>query len=217
MDVNMNLHAIYPSPFGCLCSITALRGHGRVFDLSRVAFPVPSPVVPCDSCVRLTKRRWDQEILQSDVWTLTIRLFVNAQQKLEYNCGLHPGSISFMQEDKGISTLCELVSYTTLRCGLLPSHCGLLIIAGWNSVWLNKTAAPLQRMMDMFLIRFSTHFSESPDGHRRKTKQMRLSFQKIGPETISLSSCITLVFYCNLPQSAEIQLNSFLFSPRTGI
>lgn len=31
-----------------------------------------------------------------------------------------------------ISTLCELVSYTTLRCGLAPSHCGLVIIAGWK-------------------------------------------------------------------------------------
>lgn len=52
MDVNTNLHAIYPSPFGCLCSVTALKGHERVFNLSWVAFIVQSPVVPRRSCVR---------------------------------------------------------------------------------------------------------------------------------------------------------------------
>lgn len=52
MDVNTNLYAIYPSPFGCRCSVTRLKGHERVFNLSWVSFTVRSPVVPRGSCVR---------------------------------------------------------------------------------------------------------------------------------------------------------------------
>lgn len=100
---------------------------------------------------------------------------------------------------RGISTLREVVSYTTLWCGGLPSHCGLLIIAGSNAVRLDKTAALLQHMMDMFLIRLSAHFLQSPEGRQSKSKQIHLSFQKIWPETISLSSCTNLNIYSNLP------------------
>lgn len=61
MDVNMNLCAISPSPFGCLWSVAALKRHGRVFNLSRIFFlvflcffffTVRSPAVPRGSCVR---------------------------------------------------------------------------------------------------------------------------------------------------------------------
>lgn len=58
------------------------------------------------------------------------------------------------------------------------------------------------------------HISQSPDEHQSKTKQMRLSFQNIWPETISLSNCTKSVIYSNLP--VVIQSNSFLFSPRAG-
>lgn len=173
MDVNTNLHAIYPSPIGCLCSVTALKGHERVFNLSWVAFTAQSPCVPrtsrvrewvkddgirrfCNKTCRHPSKSWRTAVWDQASWFDLI----------------HAGG------QRGISTLCELVSYTTVRCGLLPSHCGLLIIAGWNIVWLNTTAAPLQRMMDMFLIRFSAQFPESPDGRQSETKEMRLSFLK---------------------------------------
>lgn len=173
MDVNTNLHAIYPSPIGCLCSVTALKGHERVFNLSWVAFTVQSPVVPhasrvtewvkddgirrfCNKTCRHPSKGW-----RTAVWDQASRFDF-----------IHAGG------QRGISTLCELVSYTRVRCGLLPSHCGLLIIAGWNAVWVNATVAPLQRMMDVFLIRFSAQFPESPDGCQSETKEMRLSFLK---------------------------------------
>lgn len=112
-----------------------------------------------------------------------------------------------------ISTLCELVSYTTLRCGLVPSHCGLVIIAGWKRRTTGQSATLLQRMMDVFLIQFSAHFLQRPEGRQSKSKQTRLSSQKIWPETISLSGCNDLAVYSNLRVANPIQ--SIPFFPRT--
>lgn len=52
MDVNMNLLVIYLRPFGCLYSVAALKGHGRVFNLSWSAVIVWRSVVPHGLCVR---------------------------------------------------------------------------------------------------------------------------------------------------------------------
>lgn len=93
MDVNTNLHAIYPSPFGCLCSVTALKGHEKVLNLSWVAFTVRSLVVPRGSCVREWRKKTmgSRDFAIRCAQTLTIKLIVNLQQKLENNCGLRWG------------------------------------------------------------------------------------------------------------------------------
>lgn len=126
-----------------------------------------------------------------------------------------PGSLPFMQEDKEKSQHCASL--------LVTQHCGVaccplivvpLLLLAANAVWPDKAAALLQQMMDVFLIQFSAHFLQPPEGRQSKSKQTRLSSQKIWPETLSLSSSTNLEFsaICEL----QIQSNAPPFSlPRT--
>lgn len=96
MDVNMNLCAIYPSPFGCLWSVAALKGHERVFNLSWFwfffFFKVRSPVVPRSSCVRkCVKDDGIRKFRNKMCRHWPIRLIVNVQQRLRNKCGLKSG------------------------------------------------------------------------------------------------------------------------------
>lgn len=122
-----------------------------------------------------------------------------------------PGSLPFMQEDKEKSQHCASL--------LVTQHCGVaccplivvpLLLLAANAVRLDKAAALLQQMMDVFLIQFSAHFVQPPEGRQSKSKQTRLSSQKIWPETLSLSSSTNLEFraICEL----QIQSNAPLFS-----
>lgn len=120
-----------------------------------------------------------------------------------------------MQEDKEKSQHCASL--------LVTQHCGVaccplivvpLLLLAANAVWPDKAAALLQQMMDVFLIQFFAHFLQPPEGRQSKSKQTRLSSQKIWPETLSLSSSTNLEFsaICEL----QIQSNAPPFSlPRT--
>lgn len=105
-----------------------------------------------------------------------------------------PGSLPFMQEDKEKSQHCASL--------LVTQHCGVaccplivvpLLLLAANAVWPDKAAALLQELMDVFLIQFSAHFLQPPEGRQSKSKQTRLSSQ-IWPETLSLSSSTNLEF-----------------------
>lgn len=91
-----------------------------------------------------------------------------------------PDSLSFMQEDKEKSQHCASL-LVTQHCGVAwrPLIVVLLLLLAENAVRPNKAAALLQRMMDVFLIQFSAHFLQRPEGRQSKSKQTRLSSQKI--------------------------------------
>lgn len=222
MDVNMNLCAISPSSFGCLWSVAALKRHERIFNLSRIFFLLVSFTVRGPVLLSHAARAWESKEKTMGCGDFTIRCVDTDQSGRLLTCSKGWGrnvvwnqaswlALIHAGGQREISTLCELVSYTTLRCGLVPSHCGL-IIAGWKRHTTGQSghfaAADDGRVFDTVFCTFLT-------ASRGTSEQIKTDALIISEDLTWNDFSVELQRFGRLQQSASCKSNPFLFSART--